>query len=420
MTEDTFTSERRLWRLAWSKWRELGSSDIGGAIRTVVGIRIVFWVGAAASLLWTPLHQARAIPPFRAYGGASDLLFGTFAQWDSVWFIHIADHGYDSEQIAAFFPLYPLLVRELSHVVGSTLVAGVLLSLFAAAIAAAALQRLARAVLHERAVGDALLYVALYPFAYVFTALYSDGLFLALAALSLLAAQRRRGVLAGVFGALAVATRIMGLALIPALIVLLWPRRRDVRGISRVAPVLLLPASLGLYALYLRSRLDDPWAFIHAQSGPSWNRSLSAFGPIDGFLEAASSAAHGALELLRHLPASQGYPHGYPPQDQWASWNVLQFIVLLAAFWLTFVAWQRLGAAYGLYSVATLLIFLSEPAQFVPLVSVPRFLLGDFPLFFALADMTASRPVARQRLVIGMSAVAGVAAVAFAHKVWVA
>jgi len=145
---------------------------------TLVGIRTAIWVATAFTLVWAPLRGAKVIPPFRAYESVTDLLFGTFAQWDSVWFLHIAEHGYDSKQITAFFPLYPLVVHGLAEVVRSTVVA--------------------RSVLGERAASDVVLFVALYPLAYVFTALYSDGLFLALAAGAFLAAQRRQSLLAGV------------------------------------------------------------------------------------------------------------------------------------------------------------------------------------------------------------------------------
>ena len=165
---------------------------------TLVGIRTAIWVATAFTLVWAPLRGAKVIPPFRAYESVTDLLFGTFAQWDSVWFLHIAEHGYDSKQITAFFPLYPLVVHGLAEVVRSTVVAGVLVSLAAGGVAAAVLARIARSVLGERAASDAVLFVAVYPIAYVFTALYSDGLFLALAAGAFLAAQRRQSLLAGV------------------------------------------------------------------------------------------------------------------------------------------------------------------------------------------------------------------------------
>lgn len=388
--------------------------------RTLVGIRVGVWVAAAFTLLWAPLHSARAIPPFRAYESVTDLLFGTFAQWDSVWFVHIADHGYDSKQIAAFFPLYPLVVHGVAIVLRSTIVAGVLVSLAAGAVAAGVLVRLARPLLGPESSRDAILYVALYPIAYVFTAVYSDGLFLALAAGSFLAARERRSVLAGVLGGLAVATRIVGLALLPALVVLLWPRRRSLVEYARLLPLALLPAALGAYALYLSHRFGDALAFVHAQGSVDWNRHVPTLGPLQGFWDAASAGWHGLLELVRHLPRSQNAPHGFLPHDQWASWNVLQFALLLVAFWLTVEAWRRLGPAFGLYSTATILIFLSSPAAFVPLVSEPRFLLSDFPLFLVLARMTQRRPRLRQAVIVAFAVVGGFAAVGFARKVWIA
>jgi hypothetical protein len=118
-----------------------------------------------------------------------------------------------------------------------------------------------------------------------------------------------------------------------------------------------------------------------------------------------------------HLPRAG---HRFARQDTWATWNVIQFLLLLVAAWLTWVAWRALGAAYGLYSAATLLILLAQPARIVPLVSLPRYLLADFPLLLALARVTQHRPGARRVLVVAFAAVGAAAAVAFSRKVWVA
>ena len=46
----------------------------------------------------------------------ADPLLAPLARWDSVWYLRIADSGYgDSAPRAAFFPLYPLLVRARRH-----------------------------------------------------------------------------------------------------------------------------------------------------------------------------------------------------------------------------------------------------------------------------------------------------------------
>jgi Mannosyltransferase (PIG-V) len=378
-------------------------------------IRVGFWLGAAVTLLWSPIRDAVAQPPFRAWIGLGDWLFDTFAQWDSVWFLHIARHGYDLKETAAFFPLYPLVVRGVSEVLRSDVAAAVLVSLAAGTVAVVVLHRLARRLLGEAGAETTVLLVALYPTAFVFTAAYSDGLFLALAAWSFLAAVERRPLLAGVLGGLACATRLVGLALLPALLVLLWPSGR--RGFLRLAPLLLLPAAVAAYALYLDHKLGDPWAFIHAQ-GVYWHRHVHGAGPLTGLWLALKDGYQGASELVQHLPRA---PHGtFEHRDQWASWNVVNLVLLAAAAWLTWVAWRRLGIAYGLFSVATLLIVLTSPADLVPLVSLPRFLLGDFPLFLALGLLLRDRPTARLWTLVAFAAIGGAAAAAFAHHVWIA
>ena len=381
----------------------------------LVGVRVVFWLGAALALLWSPAVVAGGNPDFRAYDARTDLLFGTFAQWDAGWFLHIAEAGYDSQQSAAFFPLYPYLVRVLAYGTGSTIVAGVIVSLAAAGAAALVLARLARPLLGERGARETVLLLALYPVAFVFTALYSDGLFLALSAGAFLAAQRGRGWTAGVLGALAVATRSLGLALLPALVLLLWPHRRSVREAARLLPLLLLPAAVGVFAFMLDRQLGDPWAFVEAQSS-FWQRHTPTLGPIGGLWEAAESAYHGAAQLALHLPRTGETLDRF---DQIAVWFVLHFALLVVAAVLTWVAWRRLGAAYGLYSLTTLLVVLSNPSDWFPLQSLPRFLLADFPLFLALASLTLERPRLRAVVLCSFAALGAVAAVAFSRHVWI-
>ena len=66
------------------------------------------------------------------------------------------------------------------------------------------------------------------------------------------------------------------------------------------------------------------------------------------------------------------------------------------------------------------MIALSAPAEGFPLVSLPRFLLGDFPLFLALAAVTLDRPRARDAVLVGFAAVGAAAAVAFSRGIWIA
>ena len=378
---------------------------------TLVGIRVAYWVGAALALLWLPLRTG--IAPFHAYEARTDLLFNTFAQWDAQWFMHIADHGYDSKQATSFFPLYPLLVHGVSVVLRSTVVAGVLVSLVAAGVAAVLVVEIARPLLGPGGARDTLLLVALYPLAFVFTAVQSDALFLALSAGAFLAAQRGRGWTAGICGGLAVATRLVGLALLPALLLLLWRR-----GTARLAPLLLLPAALGAYMAYLHEHVGDALAFQHAQQ-VFWLRRTHALGPLSGLWESIQSGRRGGAELVLHLPRGQGAPAGYVAREQVATWNAIHLLLLLAALVLTWVAWKRLGAAFGLYSLATLALVLLSPPAYFPLASFDRYLLADFPIFLALAGVLRDHPRARQIVLFTFAAIGAVAAVGYSRKVWI-
>ncbi len=384
---------------------------------TMTAIRVGYWLAAIVAVLWAPLQ--RDIPHFPADGPHLSLVFNVFAHWDSGWFIRIADRGYDVEQSASFFPLYPLLVKGVAAVLGSTVIAGVLVSLVAAGVAAIAVFKIAQRLVGEAVASDSVLFLALFPFAFVFTAVYSDALFLALASWSFLAALGRQAVLAALLGGLAVATRPTGLALLPALLVLLWPTERTPRAILRLLALVLLPAALGIYALYLHFHFGDAGAFYHAQN-VFWLRETPALGPLQGAWDALRTIEQGAAELLLHLPADNAYPGGFEDSQQRGTLNVLQGLILISAVCLTWVAWKRLGAAFGLYSTALIVIILSNPAAVTPLVSVPRFLIADFPLFIALASIATPRPRLRLGIIIAFAAIGGIAAVGFSRGIWIA
>ena len=213
-------------------------------------------------------------------------------------------------------------------------------------------------------------------------------------------------------------TRPTGLALLPALLWLLWPERRSVRPMLRLSPLLLLPAALGAYCAYLSAHFDDALAFVHSE-GSFWLRHTPAAGPFGGAWAALKSGEQGLAQLVLHLPAGSGAPAGFGKPEQFAIWNVVQLVLLVAACALTWVCWKRVDRAAALYSAATIVLFLSAPAAVVPLVSEARFLLADFPLFITLAVLAADHPRLRTTVVASFAAVGLLAAVGFAHGTWV-
>ncbi len=389
---------------------------------TFVAIRAAFLVGTGLTLVWA-LPSSGAAAASGGYDALSDYLFGGFAQWDSNWYLSIAEDGYRSES-AAFFPLFPGLVHVLGAVIGSNMVAGVILSLAAAAVGAWALVEIARPLVGEAAARDSMLLLALYPTAFVFTSVYSEGLFLAFATTSFLAAQRGRPWLAGLLAGLAVATRLTGLALVPALVALLWPRTRT--QLPRLAPVILLPfMGLASVALTFDVELGDSLAFVHAQE--YWARDPSWLGPLSGIYEALA-AVPDSLDGLTSLPAQIGTPDDPASffeklavqNAQLGLWNLVDLLALVGAAALTVVAYRRLGLPFALFSAASLAIATSAPGGALPLHSMVRFVMVDFPVLIAGATLIAGRPQLRTGVLVTLGAVTAVAGVAFGRAVWVA
>src|SRR5439155_6866772 len=115
----------------------------------------------------------------RDLGAITDI----WARWDSIFFLRIAEHGYASLDRAstAFFPLYPALTGLLGRVfLGHYVLAGVLVSLAAGLGAFVLFHRLAESRLGAEGARRAVLYLAVFPMALFFQAVYSESLYLLL------------------------------------------------------------------------------------------------------------------------------------------------------------------------------------------------------------------------------------------------
>jgi hypothetical protein len=345
-------------------------------------------------------------------------LVDVWVRWDSVWFLRIAENGYSAaeEAATAFYPLYPLLLGLLGRVLlGHYVLAGVLISLAATLGAFVLLDRLAEEKLGADGARRAVLYLAVFPFAVFLGAVYSEALFLFLALAAFVLAERRRFLGAAVAAGLAWLTRPLGVALLPALVLIAW-RSTDRRGaLVRLAAA---PALFAIYPLYLWWKLGDPFAFLRAQE--TWGRQLSWAGPLGGLWDGLRAGWAGIRQLAsgsdttRHWSAVQD-----ADPDRVAAVNLEQLAFLALFFALTVVAWRRFGAPYGLFAALSLAIPLSVPSERWPLLSIPRFGLVVFPFFLALAVLGARARV--HTAVVVVSAISlGIVCVQWALWQWTA
>ncbi len=369
-----------------------------------LGVGIIVWLLA----LWGPAlledNRGQGVPGWPPPRPASTpaALGSALERWDGLWYLRIATDGYrPGDGSAAFFPLYPVLVRAVTPILGGHPLAAALLLSHAAALGALVLVYRAVAEDHGRAAARrAVLYLGLFPTSFFLYAPYPESLLLLTSVASMWFARQRRWAGAGAAAALASATKAAGLVLVlPLAVEALRAFRAHPRGRPRIASVVeplaavaAAPLGAASYLLYWHLRFSDAFAPLTDQAlwlrTPSW--------PWDTLADATVAA-------WRSLGA---FPGGYHMID----WLIVCPMLALA-LWAT----PRLPAAQGLYVWGALL----PPLLFVfpgrPLMSLPRFLLALWPLFAALALLIV-RP--GPRLVLASVSCGGLAVLTVLYVNW--
>lgn len=347
-----------------------------------------------------------------------NLLAAPLARWDSVWYLTIARTGYGHQAArAAFFPLYPLMIRGLGHVVASDLVAGVVISLVSFAVALAILFRLVALELDSELARLTVLLVAFCPMAYFFSAVYSESLFLALSLGCIWQARNGRWAWAGLLGGLGAASRGTGITLVlPMVLLFLYGPRLDRAPVHlgtgasrwrRLAPrypptpalawVLLIPAGLGLCVLGLALSSGHgltPFGAEHA-----WFRHFA--GPFGGVWDGIVAAWDGLRQLFHGPPPPVYFPQAGGDALSVAGQNLMLFAFLVLGVVTLVGTFRRLPVAYGAYCLASLALPLSYPVTPQPLSSLPRYEVVLFPLFMWGAWWLRRRQLALPGLATG-------------------
>jgi hypothetical protein len=429
-------------------WRALWSS------------RLLVWIAGVGTLLtfgFGPVRHAFNPPGVtRGFGWLGDLLAAPAARWDASWYLVIAHYGYRPDlgvftsSRAAFFPLYPLGIRTISTFGVPPVLAGVLLSLAALALALYGIHRLTTLELARagRSAGRSLIgtgadsrsgdvarlavmVTAFAPMAFYFSAVYSESLYLALSVGLFWSARQGRFAAVALLGALAAATRSAGVVLLlPAAMLYLYGPREDRPPdfplARRLAPryrlrrdvlwLALVPAGLGLYMAYLGLAGGDPLMPFHAED--VWTREFA--GPYVAVWDGVRAAFEGLRQLLSFQQTHAYFPTGGGSAFVAAEHNLMLFAFLLAAVPAIVGVLRRLPLAYGVYVIAALALPLSYPVSSQPLMSLPRFLVVLFPLSMWLGAWLASHPRAQRPALVCSGLLMAIFLAQFATWHWVA
>ncbi|MDB9307843.1 mannosyltransferase family protein [Aphanizomenon sp. CS-733/32] len=238
---------------------------------------ITMWLSSRLLIVIAMLIIAPLIPvPENGVYATSNL--DILSAWDSSWYEKIATSGYDfSSEVkqihtVAFFPLFPLLTRVLMTIGLPFKVASTLVNNIAFLVALIILYFWVEELYGKSTAKWATATLAWCPYSLYGTVIYTEGLFFLCTIAALKAFEKKQYVWATFWGVLSTATRVPGVALIPAFLFVSW---REHRGIK--AYIASLTTSLGIifYSLYCQFKFGDALAFVHAQQ--AWRGDAKGF-----------------------------------------------------------------------------------------------------------------------------------------------
>ena len=371
------------------------------ALDALVAVATVHLLLKGTTFLSAVIVPAARPRPF-ALPFASARLAETFAAWDSGWYFDIAQRGYywsaSGQSSLAFFPLYPLLLRALAWPFGGSdralWTAGIVLSCACLFLGLTVLHRLTGTVLGDReAARRTVLYVAVFPFAYFFTQVYTESLFLLTSVSAVAAAVGSRWGWAGAFGALAALTRPNGvLVAVPLLLLALAGRPRPAALARRAAAVALVPLGLAGFCAFAWRLSGDPLAWLHAQA--RWGYTVGN---------------RPWVQLTRLLDGLERHGlYGYFFSDPLAPYYFVHGLVALVFVALTPAVFARLGPALGAYVAVSLYVPLTGNA----LEGIGRYAATLFPVFMLLGTIRSRR--VHEAILVGSALVLSLLAGLFA------
>jgi hypothetical protein len=331
-----------------------------------------------------------------------DSWYSGWLQYDTGWYVYLAEHGYDANQKQAFdagqqsgiayFPAYPLTVRAVARTTGADYADAAMWTTFACGFGFVLLFWVwCRDRLSKTARRTALVLLLVYPYGwFLYGSGYGDSLFLFASIGAFVLLERDRPALAGLAGFVATAARPTGMAVFIGLVAVALERRgvlvRDATAAedgeswwarerarwqfhgdklqTKDAGVLLAVGGFVAFVVFCATQFGDPFAFATVQKAPGWDQGA-------GFHTWFKAGFFGHVL------------HGSP---SFAIRLVVQAVFTLAFLLGSLLVLRRFGWGYAVYTLVTVAIPLLGTGDFQ---GMGRYLLECFPVFAVAGDWLA-------------------------------
>jgi Dolichyl-phosphate-mannose-protein mannosyltransferase len=296
-------------------------------------------------------------------------IIDVFTSWDGKWYYEIVRNGYPRsvppdvtyfqvEARAAFFPVFPYLVRYFDKVLpGGDVFAGLVLNLIVGFLFILMVGVLARRLFDVDVARRAMIVTAMFPGSFVLSFTYSEAVMLFLAACSLYFLHKRQWIAAGLAAAFVTASRPNGVAIAFACAVAAFFAIKERREWMSLAAPGLAPVGWILFHVLLSRHAEENFVWFRVQT-EAWGEGVS-FG----------------VSALKNIGTAISSPFSSPG-------SALTLGSVAAMLWMLWALWKvKLPAPMVAYT-AVVLILMLIPAT---VTARPRFLFTAFPLFIAFA-----------------------------------
>lgn len=302
---------------------------------------------------WQTLLRDTGLPEF----------LWSWGNFDGVHYLTIASRGYEAQFTQAFFPLFPIFIKlfstvfHLPFIVSAMVISNVFTLIFLYLFyILLKIEKYSPEIIRWT-----LIFTLLYPFSFFLGAIYNESFFLSLLLASFILFRKNKWFYAGLCGALATSTRLIGIFLLPAFLWDIWTVYKKEKKFNIGSLwILLIPIGLFCYMIYLQINFRDPLYFIHAQSVFGASRT-------GGEIILLPQVVWRYIKILITVP-----PNHY---DFWvALWEMGSVFIFSVVF---ILYGRRIKFSYTIFAVLTLL----APTLTGTFSSMPRYILSAFPFF---------------------------------------
>lgn len=287
----------------------------------------------------------------------------TLLQWDGGYYLSIAKFGYQNSSDFAFFPLYPLLIKTLSNLVGNHIFWGLVISNISFLTFLLFIFHTISKKYSKKIGFNVFITYLLFPTAFFTTAYYSESLFLLLAFTAIYAIENKKHFLAAIFISLSSLTRMLGAFLIVSFFYKYFTSNSGRVLVDRkIIYPLLSACGIVLYTFYLFTISGNPLQFSSVQA--LWGREV--VDPISIILSYIWTFLYEFKNPIDYL----------------------DFLLTISFLVILVIGIRKISPSLWIFSILTILI----PAASGTLTSMPRYLLTSIGAFIIIGIYLEEKP----------------------------